>query len=167
MKTYETDRCVVTFLQENDFSEALRLLTDKQVRAFLGGPLAEDDAYRRLRFWTENTDSIHYTVRLRETNAMMGIIAIAPHHDMTVKEISYQFLPEYWGKGYATEVLQWTLRHCYKDLQLSWVVSETQSANTRSCKLLERLGYILDSVIVRFDAEQRIYKYDLATNILN
>ncbi|MBQ9134251.1 MAG: GNAT family N-acetyltransferase [Clostridia bacterium] len=167
MNSYETDRCTVSLLQENDFSESLRLLTDEQVRVYLGGPLTEEDAYRRLHFWIEEADSIHYTIRLKDTQALIGIIAVAPHHDAVRKEVSYQFLPEYWGKGYATETMRWVLAHCRANLQLSSVVSETQSANTNSCKLLERLGYTLDSVLVRFGAEQRVYAYDLTTDKFN
>lgn len=164
MNNYETNRCVLSTLHDNDFPESMRLLTDKQVRLYLGGSLSEQDAYRRLRFWTEKIDSVHYAVRLKETHALIGIISISPHHRATDKEISYQFLPEYWGKGYAYESLHWILHLCRNYLHLDFVVSETQSANARSIKLLKKLGYKLDGTIYRFSAEQCIYKKNLISH---
>lgn len=155
---YFTPRCKLSLLCENDVLEAVRLLTDPQVREYLGGPVPEDIALHRVRGWIYAPDSIHYTVRHKETNALMGIIDISPHHNLIDKEISYQFLPEYWGKGYACEVLTWLLDHCKKDFHVATVVSETQSANTRSCKLLKRLGYEEKKRLIRFGAEQIMFE---------
>lgn len=159
--SYETDRCVLSLLQKTDIPEALRLLTDEQVRAYLGGPVSEEEARRRLRIWSDRPDSVYYAVRLKVNKALIGIVDISPHHNVRDKEISYQFLPEFWGMGYASEVLRWLLRHCREELQIDAVISETQSANRRSCKLLERVGYVEQDRIMRFGAEQIIYFYDL------
>lgn len=157
MSQYTTDRCVLSHLCENDIPEAIRLLTEPQVREYLGGPILADVAVHRIKGWINAPDSIHYTVRNKETKALMGIIDISPHHNLVDKEISYQFLPEYWGEGYAYEVLNWLLAHCKNNLHVDNVVSETQSANTRSCDLLNRLGYEEKEQLIRFEAEQTIY----------
>jgi len=158
MDKCETARCTLSLLCEDDLTESIRLLTDADVREYLGGPISEAEAFRRLRFWLENGDSIHYAVRLKESGALIGIIAVAPHHNAVDKEVSYQFLPEYWGKGYASEAVKWTLDHCRDALGLSHVVAETQVANARSCRLLEHMGFVIDCELVRFGAQQRIYK---------
>lgn len=154
---YTTARCKLSPLRENDIPEAIRLLTDPRVREYLGGSVPEDIAPHRVRGWIYAPDSIHYAVRHRETNALMGVVDISSHHNGIDKEISYQFLPEYWGKGYVYEVLTWLLDHCKNDLCVETVVSETQSANTRSCNLLKRLGYEEKERLIRFGAEQIIY----------
>lgn len=161
MSQSTTERCVLSHLCENDVPEAIRLLTDPQVRKYLGGPVPEDMAVHRIKGWINAPDSIHYAVRNKETNALMGIIDISPHHNLIDKEISYQFLPEYWGKGYAHEALNWLLSHCKKDLHVTTVVSETQSANARSCNLLKQLGYEEKERLIRFGAEQIIYTKQL------
>ena len=155
---YTTARCRVLPLCENDIPEATRLLTDPQVRKYLGGPVPEDIAPHRIREWIYAHDSIHYAVRHGETNALMGVIDISPHHNGIDKEISYQFLPEYWGSGYTYEALRWMLTHCKNDLCVATVISETQSANTRSRSLLKGLGYQEKARLIRFGAEQVIYE---------
>lgn len=161
MTQYTTDRCILSHLCENDIPEAIRLLSDSQVREYLGGPVPEDVAVHRIKGWIDAPDSIHYAVRNKEMNSLMGIIDISPHHNLIDKEVSYQFLPEYWGKGYAYEVLNWLLAHCKNDLHVATVVSETQSANTRSCELLKRLGYEEKERLTRFGAEQIIFEKHL------
>lgn len=156
-----TARCVLSHLCENDIPEARRLLTEPRVREYLGGPVPEDVAAHRVKGWINAPDSIHYAVRSKETNTLMGIIDISPHHNLIDKEISYQFLPEYWGKGYAYEVLNWLLAHCKNNLHVETVVSETQSANARSCNLLKQLGYEEKERLIRFGAEQIVYTKQL------
>ena len=157
MTLYMTERCAVSHLHENDISEAVRLLTDPQVREYLGGSVPGDVAVHRVKGWINAPDSIHYAVRHRKTDAFMGIIDISPHHNLIDKELSYHFLPEYWGEGYAFEVINWLLTHCKNDLHVENVVSETQSANIRSCNLLKRLGYEEKERLIRFGAEQIIF----------
>ena len=72
MTQYATDRCVLSRLCENDIPEAIRLLTDPQVREFLGGPVPSDVAVPRIIGWINAPDSIHYAVRNKETNALEG-----------------------------------------------------------------------------------------------
>ena len=156
-----TERCILSRLCENDIPEAIRLLTDPRVREYLGGSVPEDVAPYRIKGWINAPDSIHYAVRSKETSRLMGIIDISPHHNLIHKEISYQFLPEYWGKGYAYEVLNWLLAHCKNDLHVANVVSETQSANARSCALLNRLGYEEKERLIRFGSEQIIFEKHL------
>jgi len=161
MEQYKTQRCVLTHLREADIPDAIRLLTEPQVRAHLGGVLTEDAAVSRLKEWIAADDSVHYAVRHAETGALMGILAVAPHHNLIDKEISYQFLPEYWGNGYAYETIGWLLVHCKDELHIETVVSETQSANERSCRLLKKLGYEEQEKLVRFGSEQTIFRKQL------
>ena len=161
MGNRETKRCRINLLAESDFNEALPLLTDETVRRYLGGPISDESAYQRLKRWTDQPDSIYYTIRLKDSQTLIGLVDISPHHNAVEKEVSYQFLPEYWGQGYATEILQWILTHCREELQVSSVVSETQSANLRSRRLLERCGYTERERLIRFGKEQIIYVRDL------
>ena len=83
------------------------------------------------------------------------------YHDSEFKEISYQFLNEFWGHGYATEVLKKFLNYCKNVLLLKAIVSETQTANKKSCLLLGRLGYKLKERLIRFEEEQSVYLIEL------
>lgn len=88
---------------------------------------------------------------------MIGLVSLAPHHEGVYQEVSYQFLPCWWGKGYASEVVSVILHFALHGLNLSTVVAETQTANKASCQLLERLGMQLERTVFMFGAEQALY----------
>ena len=160
MTGWTTARCSLSPLSESDFDEAAALFTDENVRRYLGGILSEAAAREKLAKWSADMDSLYFTVRRLSDGAFLGLADVSPHHDPANKELSYQFLPQYWGHGYASETLASILDYCGSVLGIHRIVSETQSANTRSCKLLENLGYILADSFERFGAQQNLYVFE-------
>lgn len=55
-------------------------------------------------------------------------------------EIGWRLAPDFWGKGYATEVAREVLHFAFQALELSEVVSFTALQNVRSFTVMERLG---------------------------
>ena len=84
-------------------------------------------------------------------------MSLGSHHIGSDTELSYEFLPKHWGRGYAHEAAEALITYCFSHLMLDRVVAETQAANPRSRKLLERLGMTLDSSFERFGAVQVLY----------
>ena len=153
-----TPRCQIHSFAESHIQSAIPLFTDKQVRAFLGGPMPADWAEKRLERWaTEKSDSKYFAVTLLD-GTFIGFIDISPYHEPEYQELSYLFLPEFWGYGYAFEACQAVLEYCKDILHLKTVVAETQSANTRSRALLERLGFTMKQQLERFGAMQCVYE---------
>lgn len=104
-----------------------------------------------------NDNSFYWVVREKHTDNFIGLVSLDLHHDGHYLEISYQFLPNWWGKGYATEVVQLIITFALNELNLSKIVAETQTANMSSCRLLEKLGMKLERTVSRFGNEQAIY----------
>jgi RimJ/RimL family protein N-acetyltransferase len=59
-------------------------------------------------------------------------------------EIGWRLASAYWGQGYATEGARIALQFGFTQLHLSEVVSLTVAANTRSRRVMERLGMTRD-----------------------
>jgi RimJ/RimL family protein N-acetyltransferase len=55
-------------------------------------------------------------------------------------DIGFAFLEEFTGKGYAYEIASATLAYAMDDLKIQKVCAITLPHNTRSIKLLERIG---------------------------
>jgi ribosomal-protein-alanine N-acetyltransferase len=160
MESIITDRCVLYPLAQSDFDELIPLFASEEVRRYLGGVHPVDDSLANLRNSIRAANEYPFAVRLKDTQECIGYLSIAPHHSPVDMEISYMFSPEYWGNGYARETVKATLAFCKQKLNLSRVVSETQTANIRSCRLLEKLGYHAGSHIERFGAKQTVYVYE-------
>lgn len=156
----QTQRCAIEYLNASHILAARGLFTDPRVREFLGGPVPPEHAEKRLEHWLRS-DGPYFAVTRRDDGAFLGVVDIAPHHEAGRQELSYMFLPEYWGGGYACESIRRILQYCREELHLSEVVSETQEKNLRSCNLLERLGYTLEKRVERFGALQCVYALKL------
>lgn len=101
--------------------------------------------------------SYFWVVRGKSTKEFIGLISLDPHHDGIDYEISYQFLPDWWGSGYAAETVSVIIDFALNGLELPAVVAETQSENLVSCRLLEKLGMGLERKVFRYGAEQSLY----------
>lgn len=153
----ESERCTINEIQIGDYEEVKKLYFDRKVRKFLGGPVSIASYECSFREMLNTDDSLYWTIRLKSTNIFVGLISLDTHHDGISKELSYQFLPVYWGKGYASETIKIVIDFAFKNLKLHKVISETQVANKASCNLLVRLGMSIEEKIIRFNAEQYIF----------
>lgn len=102
-------------------------------------------------------NAFYWVIREKQTDHFIGMVSLDPHHDGSYLEVSYQLLPNWWGKGYASEAVQRMIRFAFNELKQKKLVAETQTANISSCRLLEKLGMNLERKITRFGAEQAIY----------
>lgn len=60
-------------------------------------------------------------------------------------EIGWRFAHEFWGRGYATEAALALLDHAFGRLGLDEVVAMAVPANTRSRRVMERIGMTRDT----------------------
>lgn len=103
-----------------------------------------------------------FAVRTRKNKEFIGLIYFAPYYDTGYYEISYEFLPEFWGKGYAFEIMTAFINECRKCAAIQKrIYAETQTENIRSRRLLEKLGYIAENELIRYGARQTVYYIDM------
>lgn len=153
-----TDRCILLPPQQQDYESLRDLYTNEEVRRHLGGPA--DEQVFRARFAARVSSRFapsYWVIRRASDNEFIGSVSLATHHDGVSTEISYQLVPQWWGQGYGTEAVQRIIKHAFEDLGLTRLLAETQTANTASCRLLEKVGMRLEQTLERFGAEQAIY----------
>ena len=155
---FETERCFIKPFRSSDLLDVKKIFLNPEVREFLGGIRQENSLQMLLGEMLNSSDhSFYWVIREKNTDTFIGLVSLEPHHDGINLEISYQLLPNWWGKGYATEVVQTIINYSFNKLNLPKVLAETQTANKTSCMLLERIGMELERTIIRFGAEQGIY----------
>ncbi|MEK3886680.1 GNAT family N-acetyltransferase [Bacillus sp. FSL K6-3431] len=147
---FETKRCFINTFQKSDYIDVKKLYVNQEVRKFLGGIRQEDSIEVALgEMLNSSDDSFYWVVREKYTDIFIGLVSLDPHHEGSYLEISYQLLPNWWGKGYATEVVKLIIHYALNELDLTKVVAETQTANKSSCRLLGRVGMELERNIIR------------------
>ena len=56
-------------------------------------------------------------------------------------EVGYGFVPEYWGRGFATELARESVRVGFNELRLPNMVSFTLPTNLASRRVMEKAGF--------------------------
>ncbi|MFF8840747.1 GNAT family N-acetyltransferase [Streptomyces sp. NPDC015130] len=149
-----TDRLLLRPVRRGDLAAVTRLWTDPEVRHHLGGPVTEP-VIRIRQSRIVGAPGCHAVVRA-EDGVVLGLVTVEPGARNGETEVSYQFLPEHWGNGYAREAVGAVVGRVLEDAPS--VVALTQEANHRSRRLLEALGLEHVESFVEWDAHQVLYR---------
>ena len=120
-----------------------------------------EPAYLRYNPWTERTadeaqafvqrfiDWQHEEPRyryqlaatLQETGELIGNCGLRLEHPGAMEgDIGYEFAPQYWGNGYATEVARSMLTLGFEELRLHRIWAGCIAENVGSAHVLEKIG---------------------------
>ncbi len=146
-----------------DLNFVSRLKLDPKVRAFLGGALPNDRLDQALAGVLTPHPMVYRWIATHDSGRVAaGLITLAPHHERDDMELSFEFLPKFWGQGVAANACRTVLDHAREVIEVTTVLAETQSANQRSCRLLARLGFEKETEFERFGAQQYLFACQLA-----
>ncbi|MEH7438719.1 GNAT family N-acetyltransferase [Neobacillus drentensis] len=154
-KMLMTERCELMAISEKDYESILMLYMDEDVRKYLDGTV--DEISFGIRFQMMLESNHYWTVRLKETNEFIGLVCLDTGHDRINTEIGYQFLPAFWGKGYAKEVIEKVIEYGFHSLELTTIIAETPTLNERACRLLKRVGMKFEKTMKRFGSDQYMF----------
>ncbi|MET9347682.1 GNAT family N-acetyltransferase [Streptomyces termitum] len=149
-----TGRLLLRPVRGADVPAVTRLWTDPEVRRHLGGPVVEQVVRIRQRRIV-GAAGARAVVRA-EDGAVLGLVTVEAAGRGGETEVSYQFLPEHWGRGYAREAVAAAVARVLETAPS--VVAVTQEANARSRRLLEAVGLEHAESFVEWDAHQVLYR---------
>ncbi|MFD0369793.1 GNAT family N-acetyltransferase [Streptomyces sp. NPDC059071] len=149
-----TDRLVLRPVRTGDLPAVTRLWTDPEVRRHLGGPVV-DSVIRIRQRRIVGAPGFHAVERAAD-GTVLGLVTVEREGRNGETEVSYQFLPEHWGQGYAREAVAAAVERALTDA--ATVVAVTQEANARSRRLLEAVGMTHVESFVEWDARQVLYR---------
>jgi RimJ/RimL family protein N-acetyltransferase len=72
-------------------------------------------------------------------------------------EIGYRLMPEFWGKGLATEAVRAWVGHCFTELDLPRVIAIIEPENGASIRVAEKAGMAFEKETWKWDRTVRIY----------
>jgi RimJ/RimL family protein N-acetyltransferase len=124
---------------------AISLWGNLEVTRTLGGPFSESRILQRLA--REIADQLtfklqYWPVFLRTNNEFAGCCGIRPYKlEDQMFELGYHFLPQFWGKGLATEAAQAAVSYAFDALGLAILYAGHHPGNLVSKHILEKLGF--------------------------
>ena len=145
LESFLTARLVAERLTPAHLADLRSMDTDERFMAYLGGVRDEagTTAYleRNLAHWAAHGFGL-WMLRDRQTQANAGR-AVLRHLDVDgvdEVEVGYGFLPEFWGRGLATEVTHACLDIARDRLGLATAVAVTLPGNLASRRVLTKAG---------------------------
>ncbi|HAP42840.1 MAG: hypothetical protein A2087_10970 [Spirochaetes bacterium GWD1_61_31] len=152
-------------VQAADYQLVQSLWQDPAVRACLGGPATE--ARVRCAFAAmlqPAPGTLYRVISLADAagaSQALGLISIDDYQAAGQKELSYQLLPAWWGRGIAAAAALAMVALARDGLGLTELYAETQSRNTRSVRMLERLGMAEIDRLERYGQLQSVFRLAL------
>ena len=138
-----TDRVVLRLLHKDDYAFILELVNSDGWLRFIGNRhiYNEEDAKAYIQKIIDTNNLNYWVVHDTAQGMPLGIISFLKRDYLDHFDIGFAFLPQYKNKGYAFEAAQVVLAAVTADPQHSTVLATTLPDNTRSIRLLEKLGF--------------------------
>jgi len=147
----ETPRLCLRQWRESDRVPFALMNADPRVMEFMPGCLtrAESDAVAdRIEAHFSRHGFGLYAAELREGHQFAGYIGLAvPNfeaHFTPCVEIGWRLGAAYWGQGLATEGAGAVVKYAFENLGIRALVSFTVPGNTRSRRVMEKIGMTHD-----------------------
>ncbi len=147
-----TQRLVLRQWRDTDRAPFASLNADPAVMEHFVAPLTreESDAFvTRIEAGFADHPFGLWAVEVRATGGFIGYVGLeVPRFEasfMPVVEVGWRLARSAWGNGYATEAAREAVRHGFETVGLEEIVSFTALTNTRSQRVMERLGMVRDS----------------------
>ncbi len=150
-----SERMMIRPVSERDAELLLAVFRDPAVRRYL-----LDDAVVSLE-WVQNeivssderfasSGAGLFTIRLIGTTDVIGFVGFRDFFDPPRLQLLYGLLPEYWGRGLATEAAKQVCDYAFGELNFARIEAAMDVPNERSIAVAERLGMSrLDGLVQR------------------
>jgi ribosomal-protein-alanine N-acetyltransferase len=141
-----TSRLVLRRLELDDAAFVVRLLNEPSFLENIGdrGVRDEKDAHRYLR---EGPLAMYakygfglWHASLKSDGTAIGMCGLLQRDSLPDPDIGYAYFPAHWGKGYALEAAEATLRHGAEKFGLRRIIAVVSQHNAGSIRVLEQIG---------------------------
>ena len=143
-----SERLIFSHYTDSDFADYYKLVGNADVMKMITGrPLSKNETQERLEKMMninkEHPKIGHFKVSLRFGGDFVGHSKL----EMTKKneaEIGYVLMPEYWGKGYGSEIAKTLVNLARQVDEIHNLMAIIDPENIASKKILEKQGFFWD-----------------------
>jgi RimJ/RimL family protein N-acetyltransferase len=140
----ETERLRFRMFRESDFPIYEQWCARIEIMRYLGGKTFDTiQAWRHLAYqvghWAFKGYG-YYAVEEKASGRLIGRVGFTDTPGWPGFELGWTIIPEYQGKGYATEAARMLLRYAFEVLEQPRVISLIHPDNAPSRRVAEKLG---------------------------
>ncbi len=167
----KTKRLRIEALKEENWKELLLLDENPQVMRFIhqGGTrdATEVKTYvsRALEYETLTGVGGYFTIWEEATDKFIGWVCLRPETESGLRyELGYRLLPEYWGKGIASEAALAMMRKGFLEWKVPEIFAIAYVENRGSVRVMEKVGLRFDAIQsdreIRFQIDRKAWLLD-------
>ncbi|MFN2392028.1 MAG: GNAT family N-acetyltransferase [Pyrinomonadaceae bacterium] len=157
----ETKRLILRTWKFDDAEDALKIWGNSDVMKYIGKPFENLDVAKKAMQNAISVQEKHriclWAVVAKENQTIIGACGFHPVEDK-VLEIAYHFIPEVWGKGFASETVQGCIEFAFTKLNIKKIVGFTDVENLGSQKVLEKNGFEFVEIVTFDEKPERSYE---------
>jgi RimJ/RimL family protein N-acetyltransferase len=159
----ETNRLQLSKVTKDDASFILALLNTPLWIKFIGdrGVRTVEDAQKYIqekiiKGYEDNGFGM-YIIKLKNGDTPIGLSGLVKRPTLEDVDIGYALFDDFTGKGYAFEATKGVYNYGKTSLGLKRIVAIVNQDNKLSIKLLEKLGFYFEKMIISGEDELRFY----------
>ncbi|MEM7445784.1 MAG: GNAT family N-acetyltransferase [Pseudomonadota bacterium] len=159
--TFKTERLLLRAATMEDWPAYEALMLSDRTK-YMGGPYDQKGAWGWFCHETASWALFGHgglVMEHQETGASLGVIAINSGPLFPEDELGWFVYPEVEGKGYALEAARELRRWAFEVRGLETLVSYIYPKNTRSSRLAERLGCVVDEAAEPQDPGDLVFRH--------
>ncbi len=156
-----SERLTLRPFHPDDFDDVARFYAD-EVSALYGGPCDRATAWRKFATYPGHWMLKGFgplAIEETETGLFVGWSGMWGPEGWPEPEITWALLPEFHGRGYATEAGRRSLRSAYEDLGWTTAISVIDDRNTASASVATRIGATRERPYEIFGNPGHIYRH--------
>lgn len=164
-----TERLILRPFTLDDAEEYLPLVSHPEILRYTGeSPVESLDEVRTIILTRPLRD---YALRgfgrmaciEKKSGRLVGFSGLKYLEDLQEVDIGYRFLPDCWGKGYATESAMTLMRAGVREHNLRRIIGLVEPANEASAHVLKKLGLMFEKKIRPDGCHEDLDMYAVAT----
>ncbi len=162
----ETPRLYLREMTPADVTALLKHLGNPEVVQYISmQPITTPEQAEEWLKWMGSffsaKDGMRWGITLKDSGELIGSAGIHGwNREARYAEIGYDIAQQFWGNGYATEVVTAVAEFGFKHMLLNRIEADVVAGNDASMRVLEKLGFVHEGIL-----RERAYKagkyYDL------
>jgi ribosomal-protein-alanine N-acetyltransferase len=169
VETFLTPRMDADRIVKDDFADLFRMNQDAAVMATLGGTKTEAQTRDLLRSSIEHWERRGYGIwvfRMRDDGRFIGRAGL---RNVTIEntaevELLYALMPEFWRRGFATEMSR-AILEAAATLGIAEIVAFTLPTNIGSRGVMEKVGFTYERGFVWANLPHVLYRRRLSGSV--
>lgn len=152
-----TDRLCLRKIVNTDVKNMLTYLSDPLVMQYYGlEPFQTEDEARDEINWYDKIlkeeTGIRWGITQKSDDKIIGSCGFLNwDHQHSRIDIGYELAREFWGMGFASEVLEAVLTFGFEQMKLERIQALIEPANIASIKLVERHGFLREGLLRHYE----------------